>query len=781
MRFRHIVTLVLAISSALSLTDGSACAQGFTAPWVREWADQTLAAYGSIAVDSAGACHIIYFTDGGTGATRWLTRIGPNQWINPLTGQPFPGETPTDNVSGMWRPYIVTDANRNVYITYEQSWAGPIALVMYNYAGSNRWVLDAPPVAIPNASGYWPKIEISASGVMAVGFTGGHDTVQNFPHGISVNTSGNYRGTWTTTRSWTISNVFVLDSLGNINVLENGDNSYLDPYAYLYRDYNYRKYTASMTLLAGPTRITDTGGDGWRTGFRIFAHALAVKGGTVQMVFRIIDNYRGGNNIWLWTLTNGVVTGPVSVSNNPSGWVTQDCNIVASSGSVVATYLAGPDGNTCGVYAWDMTNNLRSGPLDTGIRNTNHMSTLSARGDIYVNSRTTTPSGVQFGFIPAPAGLGALNGYVRDASGAAVAGADVALNGPGGYTGSTNTDPVGFYSIGALYPGTYSATAGKLGYTSQTVDGISVNASQTTTIDFAITASQGTIAGSVRSADGQALSGATVTATGPGTYTAASGADGGYVLNGVATGSYTITAARFGYLGQPSSVTLSDPGQTLSQDFTLRHATAHGVKQLPSGATVELEGKVVTAVFSGDSCIYVEEPDRSSGIRVVASDTGLAVGDVVDVTGTLAVTKPDGVHASEYQVSPSSAVKRSSGAPVEPVWMTCRSVGGGAPGPLAPGVKDGSGLSNIGLLVGIAGRVTSKFSYYIHVDDGSQVADTPGNTGVMVKYTSTSIPANVGDLVTVIGIVEGSIPVNWTENRRYIQVRATGDLVKVGS
>ena len=39
------------------------------------------------------------------------------------------------------------------------------------------------------------------------------------------------------------------------------------------------------------------------------------------------------------------------------------------------------------------------------------------------------------------------------------------------------------------------------------------------------------------------------------------------------------------------------------------------VKQLPDYAPAELGGKVVTAIFSSDGCIYVEEPDWTCGGR----------------------------------------------------------------------------------------------------------------------------------------------------------------------
>jgi hypothetical protein len=100
---------------------------------------------------------------------------------------------------------------------------------------------------------------------------------------------------------------------------------------------------------------------------------------------------------------------------------------------------------------------------------------------------------------------------------------------------------------------------------------------------------------------------------------------------------------------------------------------------------------------------------------------------------------------------------------------------------MVPGVKNGVGLNNIGLLVRIAGQVTYKTGSYIYVDDGSNVENLYGlftpKTGVMVRCPGTPDIAE-GDMVGVTGIVEGSIPNNgeWTTNRAYLHMRDWMDL-----
>jgi hypothetical protein len=186
---------------------------------------------------------------------------------------------------------------------------------------------------------------------------------------------------------------------------------------------------------------------------------------------------------------------------------------------------------------------------------------------------------------------------------------------------------------------------------------------------------------------------------------------------------------------------------------------------------------VVTAVFSSDGCIYIEDPDRTSGIRVATNQSGFAIGDRVNVTGTISTRVLSG-YPSERQVSATSITKVSSGTPLKPLAMSCKAVGGATVG-LLPGVKDGVGTNNMGLLVRIFGRVTKIVSSYIFVDDGSNVENVSGSgpeVGVMVRCATTpTFP--VGSVVAVTGIIEGSIPTGWTVNRRYIRARDASDIV----
>jgi hypothetical protein len=67
-------------------------------------------------------------------------------------------------------------------------------------------------------------------------------------------------------------------------------------------------------------------------------------------------------------------------------------------------------------------------------------------------------------------------------------------------------------------------------------------------------------------------------------------------------------------------------------------------------------------------------------------------------------------------------------------------------------------------------------SNLLFVDDGSGVRDASGRTGVMVRCPDTAIPANVGDLISAVGVMEGSVPTGWTTNRRLVRLRSYADL-----
>lgn len=194
-------------------------------------------------------------------------------------------------------------------------------------------------------------------------------------------------------------------------------------------------------------------------------------------------------------------------------------------------------------------------------------------------------------------------------------------------------------------------------------------------------------------------------------------------------------------------------------------------KQAADGASASLNGVVVSRVFG--NTFYVQNPDRSSGIRVVASQPfAYGRGAVVSVNG---IVKTTAAGERIIELVSSSLLDDDS---VEPLKMAGKNLGGAdffydaEAGTGQKGVPGGSGLNNVGLLVGAWGRVTHAGSGFFYLDDGSGLADGSGHAGVRVILHSGSTPL-AGDYVNLSGVsildASSSGPVIWVEHDGDIQ------------
>ena len=151
-------------------------------------------------------------------------------------------------------------------------------------------------------------------------------------------------------------------------------------------------------------------------------------------------------------------------------------------------------------------------------------------------------------------------------------------------------------------------------------------------------------------------------------------------------------------------------------------------KGLPDDSPVELVLKIVTAVFA--NYFYVEEFDRSSGIKVIPAEmpAGIAPDDEVCVVGTVQTNPVDGERFIEIDIDGIASVQTTTRT-VEPCALINRAIGGGdwnydpGTGASQKGVAGASGLNNIGLLVTTWGKVTQIGSGYLYIDDGSNLKD----------------------------------------------------------
>ena len=225
---------------------------------------------------------------------------------------------------------------------------------------------------------------------------------------------------------------------------------------------------------------------------------------------------------------------------------------------------------------------------------------------------------------------GTITGTVTNTAGAPVQGASVTSGGNGAITGSD-----GAYSLSAP-AGTATVTAALGGYTSASTT-VTVTAGQSTTAPTLQLApiNPGNVTGSVVNSSGTGLSGATVTAAGLATTTAA---DGTYALNNLPAGATTITASLTGFQSGSASVTVVAGATTAAPAITLASGSGSitgTVKSAAgaaiSGASVGFGGGTTTTNSSG---VYTLTGVPAGTVQLVASASGFqSVTQSVTVTG----------------------------------------------------------------------------------------------------------------------------------------------------
>ena len=197
------------------------------------------------------------------------------------------------------------------------------------------------------------------------------------------------------------------------------------------------------------------------------------------------------------------------------------------------------------------------------------------------------------------------------------------------------------------------------------------------------------------------------------------------------------------------------------------------VKLLADGILISTTGKIVTSgVGDFSNFFYIEDPARISGIRVAAPPSAvvnIARGSVVNVIGTLGTTA-----FGERQLVGPLVIISSSTAPLAPLGMNNRSIGGGDLGNAHSGqigVTGGSGVNNVGLLVSTWGRVVEVDSGYVLVDDG----------GGPVRVDTTTLASQPlkGSYINVIGISSLYVDTYTADYLRLILPRNNKDIQKL--
>ncbi|MFQ3549814.1 MAG: alpha-L-arabinofuranosidase C-terminal domain-containing protein [Armatimonadota bacterium] len=191
------------------------------------------------------------------------------------------------------------------------------------------------------------------------------------------------------------------------------------------------------------------------------------------------------------------------------------------------------------------------------------------------------------------------------------------------------------------------------------------------------------------------------------------------------------------------------------------------IKLQEDKAYVSISDVVVSAVFDG--FIYVQDQNRTAGIRVKTDNNNFEVGDIVRVVGEVDRSEP------EIAIAAESITLISKNFSVKPMGMNNKTVGGGSTDGGQAGVWSwevvedennpenfidvwmcADGLNNIGLLVKTWGKVTHIGDGYMYIDDGSDLNDDPANCqnptrGIKVICDASGFQAGV-DFVAITGI-----------------------------
>ena len=204
------------------------------------------------------------------------------------------------------------------------------------------------------------------------------------------------------------------------------------------------------------------------------------------------------------------------------------------------------------------------------------------------------------------------------------------------------------------------------------------------------------------------------------------------------------------------------PGMESMETLTLIEGTIGWAKQQDDTVSIDLYGKEVTAGTNQfDGCIYIEEADRSSGIKV-ATTGSFEPGDIVDVTdGTMAEWN------GEYYIADAAVEEVDTADLLSPMFLINRNLSGKDFG-YQLGMLQGFGPSTIGLFVTCLGRVTAVYSEEkcFYIDDGSGLKDqTHGQLkGIKVSWdgqaagSTTIVPPALCSMVIVTGISTTEMP-----------------------
>lgn len=197
---------------------------------------------------------------------------------------------------------------------------------------------------------------------------------------------------------------------------------------------------------------------------------------------------------------------------------------------------------------------------------------------------------------------------------------------------TTTTGAGGGYAISRMEPSSYSVVFSAPGYVSQSPP-TTILPGQTASLNISLIEC-GVLSGTVTAPGGVGLSGATVSI--PGKPSTTTTADGGYSIEGLAPGGYTVTYAKDGYASSFLRVTVP-AGATATVDMTLAPFVTTSITIKTSATSASIGGSfVLSGVMSPNDpamigkLVHVDvmKPGKTywsySSARVIYSDNGAA-------------------------------------------------------------------------------------------------------------------------------------------------------------
>ncbi len=416
--------------------------------------------------------------------------------------------------------------------------------------------------------------------------------------------------------------------------------------------------------------ITAAGGTGSKVVYATFGlEGLGTEFYKVTSVFKpnpVIYNPRNQRQSIIHNIVDYLRTGSIvgtirSTSGN---------GVVGSGVSGVTVYLVSASGNPIpGRGTFSATTDSAGNYRIDGIEPGNY--TLAAYRTGFI--RATSNPGVVFtvegdavqqaSLTLVPAAPGSIAGKVTDTGGNIVSGASVTFTSTDGQIYSTTTDSNGNYTLSSVAPSTYSGTATKTGFGSQTQTNLVVASNAALVVNFKLQPGPGAVTGRVVDTSGNPIPGASVFFS-SGTpavvaATATTDSTGTYNIAALAAGTYNVTASATGFgSSAPISVVVVGATTTTVPDImlgALANGTLGGLVT-GTGSSAPLAGVTLTITNTGTGQAITPAP-VTAGTSTPASDGGqINYGPVTLGAGTYTVTAAkNGVTAGSQTVTISAS------------------------------------------------------------------------------------------------------------------------------